>query len=412
MKEIRLDSKENERYQIIKKFVTGKLTRKQASIILRCSEKTITRLKNRYLEEGKKGFIHKNKGRIPINKTSINLADEIINIYTEDYFDFNFTHFLDENEQLDITYRTCMRILNDHDIFSPEAHKKHRMQIEHPLRPRKAHFGELVQIDATYKDWLNNGSHLQLHLSIDDATSTCLSGFFDKEETLYGYLNVLKIILLTYGVPIAFYSDNRTVFEYKSKKKTSDDNIQFKRICNNLGIEIITTSIPQAKGRIERLNRTFKGRLLKELRLKKIKTIDEANKYLHEIFIPKYNAKFAIKPTNAESFFRPLPKKFDINLALALKFERKILEGNVLSFKGNLYQIFTKNGKPVRFFEGELISIYLTFDTKLIMKQHGKIHNLKFLRKNNNNKSHPPIQNHPFKKSENYGLPISDQNWW
>lgn len=145
-------------------------------------------------------------------------------------------------------------------------------------------------------------------MAADKATNTIVGAYFDWQETLNGYYNVLKQILVNYGIHHKFKTDNRTVFNYQllnEDKRTTDKDVltQFGYACKQLGIEIETTSVSQAKGLIERDNGTFQGRLVNELRLNNITTINEANKYLTEVFLPKFNAKFALYYEKFESVY-------------------------------------------------------------------------------------------------------------
>ena len=151
-----------------------------------------------------------------------------------------------------------------------------------------------------------------LHLAIDKATSTIVGAYFDKQETLKGYYNILYQILNNYGIPYSFLTDNRTVFNYMSlnpDKRTSDKDVltQYGYACKQLGVDLETTSVSQAKGLIERDNGTFQDRLVSELRLNNITTMEEANKYLQEIFVPKFNAKFALDYKKFKSVYETSP---------------------------------------------------------------------------------------------------------
>ena len=162
-----------------------------------------------------------------------------------------------------------------------------------------------------------------------------MGGYFDTEETLNGYYHVLAQILSKYGIPYSFYTDNRTVFIYKlqsDKSLENDSQTQFTYACKQLGVEIKTTSVPQSKGRIERLSGSFQLRLPIELRLANIKTISEANKYLKK-FISKYNSKFALPIKSVKSVFEESPSKSKINLTLSVLSERKIDSGHCIKFQ-------------------------------------------------------------------------------
>jgi len=185
------------------------------------------------------------------------LSKRIIFLYNEKYQGFNFSHFLEKLngvELIEISYGTLYRILSEAGIRSPKHQKHKKKENIHPNRPRRECFGELLQTDASLHGWFAESlPKATLHDSIDDATGTVMGLFFDKEETLWGYFNMLRQILFKYGIPEAFYSDNRTIFEFRKLSEKNqgidrDVHTQFKRCCSQLGIDLITTSTPQAKG--------------------------------------------------------------------------------------------------------------------------------------------------------------------
>lgn len=174
----------------------------------------------------------------------------------------------------------------------------------HPRRPRCAYFGELVQMDASPHLWFGD-TITHLHLAIDDATGKVLAAYFDTQEALKAYYNVFHQILTTYGIPAKFLTDGRTVFEYKLKKTPSDDedtHTQFSYACSQLGVELECFSIPQAKGRVERLNQTLQSRLVVELRLAGIQTIEEANKFM-STYLQKFNQQFSLPIHHTKTVF-------------------------------------------------------------------------------------------------------------
>ena len=182
-----------------------------------------------------------------------------------------------------------------------------------------------------------------MHLAFDKATSTIVGAWFDIGETLNDYYHVFYQILTNYGIPYKFVTDNRTVFNYISlnpDKRTSDKDVltQYGYACKQLGVELETTSVSQAKGLIERTNGTFQGRLINELKLNGITTIEEANKYLLEVFVPYFNKRFAMDYKRFESVFEQSPSEEKINYTLAILTPRKIDNGNSIKYKNKYYQ--------------------------------------------------------------------------
>ena len=225
----------------------------------------------------------------------------------------------------------------------------HEIALEdsHPRQEKPKYFGEIIEQDGSIHLWFGD-KKCCLHLAVDKATNTIVGAWFDKQETLNGYYHVFYQILTNYGIPYKFVTDNRTVFNYISlnpDKRTSDKDVltQYGYACKQLGVDLETTSVSQAKGLIERDNGTFQGRLVQELRLNNITTIDEANKYLIEIFVPKFNSKFALDYKKFNSVFEQSPSEEKINYTLAVLTPRKIDNGNSIKYYGKYYQPYLNN---------------------------------------------------------------------
>lgn len=370
---------------IIKRAIKGTISTKQASIQLGISRQYVYKLIHKYQEKGIECFNHGNTGRQRAWKTNPDLEHTIVELYSTKYTGFNFTHFLEklvENENITITYGALYRILTEAGFKSPKKqHKKKKTDI-HPLRPRKENFGELLQIDASFHPWFGaDFPKATLHGAIDDSTGTVMGLCFDREETLKGYYNMLKQILLEYGIPESFYSDNRTIFEYrkiadKNKSIDKDTQTQFKRCCWQLGIEVITTSIAQAKGKIERLWGTLQSRLVSELSLNKITTIEAANAFLPK-FTADYNKRFALKQDLGKSLFVPAPQEEEINYYLSVLHHRKVDLGSSFKFFGKILQLKDSNGKTIKIPPKEHLDVYLTFDKTVVAVYDGKFYETK-----------------------------------
>ncbi len=254
----------------------------------------------------------------------------------------------------------------------------HEIALEdsHPRQEKPKYFGEITEMDGSSHLWFGDTKSC-LHLATDKATNTIVGGFFDWQETLNGYYNVFEQILLNYGIPNKFKTDNRTVFNYNrlnEDKRTSDKDVltQFGYACKQLGVDIDTTSVSQAKGLIERDNGTFQDRLINELKLNNITTIDKANEYLINVFIPKFNNKFALDYKKFESVYEVSPSKEKINYTLAILTPRKIDNGNSIKYKNQYYQPYENNQLKcfrakteclvIKAFNGELL---VTIDEKV-----------------------------------------------
>lgn len=382
MRKVELKMKEKEKYDVIKELVDHNGNKNRACKKLGISKRQVNRLIIKYKEKGKAGFVHGNRTRKPINALDKSISEDIILLYKSKYQDWNFNHFkefLKKDENIDVSYDFIYRTLTKEGILSPKARKKtkheyakqkllqekkinlamsdeqietivsHEVALEntHPRGEKPKYFGEVIEQDGSIHIWFG-GVKTCLHLAIDKATSTIVGACFDKQETLNGYYHVLYQILTNYGIPYKFFTDNRTVFNYMSlnpDKRTSDKDVltQYGYACKQLGIDLETSSVSQSKGLIERTNGTFQGRLVNELKLHGIITIEEANKYLLEVFVPYFNQRFAMNYKNFPSVFEASPSKEKINYTLAVLTPRKIDNGNSIKYYGKYYQPYLSN---------------------------------------------------------------------
>ena len=382
MRKVELRMNEKEKYKIIKELVDHNGNKNRASKKLGLSRRQIDRLIIIYKEKGKSGFVHGNRSKKPIHTKDKSISEDIILLYKTKYYDFNFNHFkefLEKDENIIVSYKFVYKTLTNEGILSPRARKKtkkdfakkklleekkinlsmtddeieakvnHEIALKdsHPRGEKPKYFGEVIEQDGSIHQWFGDFKSC-LHLAIDKATSTIVGAYFDKQETLNGYYHVFYQILTNYGIPYKFLTDNRTVFNYISlnpDKRTSDKDVltQYGYACKQLGVDLETTSVSQAKGLIERTNGTFQGRLVNELKLYGITTIEDANKYLIDVFVPYFNERFALDYKKFESVFEESPNKERINYTLAVLTPRKIDNGNSIKYYGKYYQPYLNN---------------------------------------------------------------------
>lgn len=372
MRKVELRMNEEYKYRIIKKLVETDGNKKRAASKLNCTVRTVNRLIIKYKSEGKSAFIHGNRGRIPSTAISLDTKNKIISLYINEYSNANFSHFCEivhREFDIKISDTTLNKWLREEDIISPKARRrtkkllKQQLKIKmnnskskkikndiknsislidekdaHPRRPRSKYVGEMIQMDASSFHWIDN-ELWHLHVAIDDADGKIVGAYFDYQETLKGYYNVLHQILTNHGIPALFYTDRRTVFEYKRKDRAFDDEdtfTQFSYACHNLGIDIKTTSVPQAKGRVERLNQTLQSRLPVELKYARITNIEDANKFLNS-YIKKFNDQFALQLNTTKSVYEKQPDIEKINHTLAVLSSRKIDSAHCIRFKNKYY---------------------------------------------------------------------------
>lgn len=400
MRKVVLRMNEQYKYEIIKKLVEENGNIKRAAAKLKCSVRNIYRLIILYKEKGKAGFVHGNRNRKPSCAFEDDTKQTVVDLYRTKYSDANIKHFcelLEKHEDIIVSDTTVRNWLYEEGILSPKATRKTKKKLKkklqkhkeeassikekrklddeiefldrqdaHPRRPRCAYFGELIQMDASPHVWFGN-IVTHLHLAIDDATGKIIGAYFDEQETLNAYYHVLYQILIDYGIPYKFLTDRRTVFEYKRKNVSLDEEdtyTQFSYACKQLGIELESSSVPQAKGRVERLNQTLQSRLVVEMRLAGVSTIEEANEFLNH-YIKEFNDRFSLPINNTKTVFETQPDIHIINQTLAVLAERKIDCGHCIKFENKYYIPVTKNNTDVYLKKGMTALVIKSFDNQL-----------------------------------------------
>lgn len=396
IRKVLLTMDEQKKYDIIKSLTEHpKGNKDRAALELGCTKRHINRMLAGYKAHGKAFFSHGNKGRKPAAAIPAHIRMAVIDLYRTKYYDANFQHFtelLKLHELIGLSPSCVARILEGEYILSPKVTraKKKRMKKElevkknaaktsneaesiqtnlvavgdaHSRRPRCAYFGEMEQMDATPYEWIP-GQVWHLHLAVDDATGRITGAWFDTQETLNGYYHVFRQILDNYGIPYKFFTDRRTVFTYKKKNSPSldeDTYTQFAYACKQLGVQLESSSVPQAKGRVERLNQTLQSRLPIELRLAEITAIDDANEFLNS-YIKEFNEKFALPLHGNKSVFEMQPPNEKINLVLAVLNERTVDCGHSIQFNRHHYRMLDQNGKQVHYRKGTKVMTIQAFD--------------------------------------------------
>jgi len=380
LRKVELTMEENVKYLTIKKLIETNGNKKRAAMHLNCSIRHINRMIKGYLQEGKSYFVHGNRGRKPAHAFDEKTRQLILDLYRTKYYDANFTHFselLRRNENIIASPTSVRNILMKEFILSPKVRRSTKKKVKaylktaqqkaksqkevvqildaivaiedaHPRRPRCAYSGEMLQMDASLHHWFGTEkSHL--HIAVDDATGAIMGAFFDSQETLKGYYQTLKQVLVQYGIPYMLFTDRRTVFEYKKKNISSveeDTFTQFRYACSQLGIQIQTSSVAQAKGRVERMFQTLQSRLPLELRLAGVTNLEQANEFLNS-YIKEFNTQFALPINSTKSVFEKQPDNEKINLTLAILTSRKVDNGHCIKFDKTYYRPVGSDGRPV-----------------------------------------------------------------
>ncbi len=343
--QVTLNRKEQKRLKVLNDLESRTTTIQTASELLGLSLRHVYRLQARYRLEGAAALAHGNRGRTSHRRLPTEARDKIIGLTREefsDYNDYHLTDILTEEYGIQVSRSSVRRIRRQEGLSSPRKRRapQHRSRRERYPRP-----GMLLQIDGSDHDWLEDrGPGLTLIAAIDDATSEVPYALFRPEEDAVGYFCLLRAITQTQGLPLALYADRHTIFQ-SPKKATIEQQLagerprsQFGRLVDELGIELIPSYSPQARGRIERLFGTLQDRLVKELRRAGAGTLEEADRALQK-YLPRFNARFAQEPADPEWAYLQWPTELDPEAVFCFKHQRTVANDNTVSFSGHPFQI-------------------------------------------------------------------------
>jgi len=331
-----MSTKEQLIYSTVEAFRSGKLSRKEAALILEVSEKTISRKAKAIRKLGMIGVKHGNRGNIPVNKKPSDLEGVIIDLIRRKFYDFNISHareMLAKEHDIKISYATLYKWCRLAGLCKYK--KTRRPSKVRVLRERVANEGLMQQMDGSHHKWNGKDTWCLIAL-IDDATSDIPFAQFSPTETTIACMNVLRKVIEQKGIPDIIYTDHAG---WSGNGKRTDFS-QFKRACEELGIRIISTSSPESKGRIERAWRTFQSRLIPELRHHEVKSMTGANQYLQQSFLPLYwRQRNTVHPRSERSRYKPVPSHIDLDKVFCLKYERQVYSNHTVSFEGRTIRI-------------------------------------------------------------------------
>lgn len=348
-----LSKREQIRLRVLNEVEGGRLPVREAAGLMQVSTRQARRLRAAYRREGAGGLAHGNRGRQPRNAVDAELAQRVVTLAKERYRGVNqqhMTELLEEEEQIRLSRSTVRRVLLRAGMRSPQTRRapQHRSR-----RERKPREGMLLQVDGSPHDWLEGrGPRLCMVGAIDDATSHVPGAVFRRQEDIQGYFTVLRQVVKTKGVPLSLYHDKHTIFLSPKKEVDSIEGqlagerplTQVGRALRELGITSIPADSTEAKGRIERLWRTFQDRLTSELRLANACTMDEAQEVLQR-FLPRYNRRFVVPAADPGSAYLPVDPNLDLATVFCLKHMRTVGRDNVVQFKGRRLQILPSHGR-------------------------------------------------------------------
>ncbi len=327
-------------FAVLEDFRSGSISREQASILLGCSERAITRRVAKLRTLGMEGIKHGNTRRPPVNKLHTDFKEKVLTLVRSRYYDFNLLHLKEillEKESIDVSYTTLRRWCRGASLLKHK--RKNRISKVRTYRERMSSEGLLLQMDGSHHAW-NNRDKWCLIAMIDDATSEIpYCEFFDTEDTV-NCMKVLESVIALKGIPQAVYVDKAGWFGGTKRVNFS----QFERACNELGIRVIYANSPEAKGRIERAWKTFQDRLIPELRINGIKGKADANAYLRERFLPAYwNQRNRVEARNSRNCYRDIPTWTDLGQIFCIKDYRQVGKAMTFAYENKIYQITSRD---------------------------------------------------------------------
>jgi len=380
-----MSKKELDRYEIIKRLLRKEINGVKAANLLRLSVRQVKRLKARVKARGATGLVHGNRGQLSHHRLPEKEREKIKQLLHRHYYDFGPTlasEKLTLDHRLDYDPKTIRQIMIDEELWKPKAKKE--KQTHRSWRERKSAYGEMIQFDGSYEHWLENrggSGEICLLAAIDDATGKITKARFVKDEGVFPVFDFWKDYLSKQGRPCSIYLDKFSTYKMNQKVAVENHDLktQFERAAHELGIGLIFANSPQAKGRVERLFSTLQDRLIKELRLAKISTVEAANDFLEKIFLPSFNIQFAVEPRSQANLHCQLAVKEQKQLEsiFSRQTERVAQNDFTVSFKNQWYQLV--KDQPVTVCRKDKLMVEERLDGSICFRLRGKYLNYQLL---------------------------------
>jgi len=371
--EVYMTQKEVHRAEVFARISKHYITKTKAAQELKLSLRQVIRLYNNYVKFGREALQSKRRGKPSNHQLSQGIKKQVMDLVSRDIYAGFKPKFMSEKlfelHGIKLSKEAVRQLMIQSGVWSTKCKKS---PVVHQQRRRRARYGELVQIDGSPHDWFEDrGERCVLLVYIDDATGRTFGKFFPVEST-EAYMNVSWEYIKKFGIPRCFYSDKHGIFRVNRKGCTQETTItQFGRALKELEIELICANSPQAKGRVERANRTLQDRLVKDLRIARIHNIEEANKFLEETsYWTIFNQKFAIPPISQENAHRDLPLGYNLNEIFCFKDTRTLTKNLEIQYDNVIYQLLSKD--QVRSLRGAQITVIKKLDGSINFEHKGK----------------------------------------
>jgi len=368
---ISMTEKELSRHNIIKNLIAGTINGTDAAKQMALSIRQTKRLKAKVIKLGANGIIHANRGKSSNRAMSEEKVNKIEIIIKKNYSYFGPTlasEKLDENHAIKIGKEKLRQLMTDWNLWKPKPRKQAKNK--HFWRPRKDNYGEMEQFDGSYHNWFGDEESCLL-LSVDDATGKITHAKFDINESVVAVFKFWTEYFEKNGLPISTYLDKFSTYKVNHKNAVDNKDMitQFQRASNQTGFKLIFANSPQAKGRIERMNKTLQDRLVKELRLANISTIKKANEFLKE-YIPKFNAKFAVMPNRKIDLHKEISKilKQKLPQIFSIQKNRIVMNDYTVRFKNQYFQL--RQEQPTTVYKKDMVIVekHLNGEIKINLK--------------------------------------------
>ena len=358
MENIIMSQKENERVKVVRDILAGRRTQVGEAKRLKVTTRAIRYWIESFEAEGTKGLVHGNRGKESPRRVPKKERDKIALLVRNNYADFGPTFACEKLSELHGIHRdpkTVRSIMVEKKIWIPGNRRGQTPAVHRFWRERRARRGELVQFDGSYHDWFegrNGQTESCLLAAIDDATGELLRAQFAEHEGTLPVMGFFTEYAGRHGLPASLYLDRFSTYKMTQDVALQNPDLktQLQRAMKTLGVELIFALSPQAKGRVERLFRTLQDRLVKELRIRGIRSVEEANRFLEQTYIASYSRKYGVEPREAPDAHRSLSKReLDLLPQTLCRMESRVVQNDfTISFEGQWFQILETRGLAVR----------------------------------------------------------------
>ncbi|HQD89319.1 MAG TPA: ISNCY family transposase [Candidatus Pacearchaeota archaeon] len=370
---ITMSQKELSRYEIIKRLIRKEINGTEAAKQMDLSVRQTKRLKARVIKKGEKGIIHKSRGRVGNRRVNPEIIEKAKFYLQKRYSDFQPTFAmekLEENHKIKLSKEKVRQIMMDLGLWQPRLRKKNKEY--RSWRQRKDNYGEMEQFDGCYFDWFETGQLSCLLASRDDATNKITGLMFVADEGVKSVASFWKEYFETQGKPLKIYLDRLSTYKNTQRSVADDPQVltQFQRMMQQSGVELIFAYSPQAKGRIETLFPTLQHRLVREMRLAGIKTPQEANRFVKEVFIPKFNTQFSVIPAKRGNLHQKLSRieVKQLEKVFSRQEVRYVNNDFTIRYQGNWFQLLDKQPVLVRKKEKVMVEERVTGEVFLSLR--------------------------------------------